>query len=145
LYWYSSLTYCSYDPITGEIENYVHRIGRTGRCGKTGVATTFINKEVEESALLDLKHLLIEAKQRVPPVRTLICCAVDTSCEIHQPACGMRKCVLGVVACFVLLRDGSVLFKGVNTALRCRAYCCSVEFACRGPSAVELVLLALPD
>lgn len=44
----------------GEIENYVHRIGRTGRCGKTGVATTFINKDVEESALLDLKHLLIE-------------------------------------------------------------------------------------
>lgn len=26
-----------------EIENYVHRIGRTGRCGKTGIATTFIN------------------------------------------------------------------------------------------------------
>jgi ATP-dependent RNA helicase DDX41 len=51
-----------------EIENYVHRIGRTGRGGKTGVATTFINKEVPESALLDLKHLLIEAKQRVPPV-----------------------------------------------------------------------------
>ena len=51
-----------------EIENYVHRIGRTGRCGKTGVATTFINKDVPESALLDLKHLLIEAKQRVPPV-----------------------------------------------------------------------------
>jgi ATP-dependent RNA helicase DDX41 len=51
-----------------EIENYVHRIGRTGRCGKTGVATTFINKDVEESVLLDLKHLLIEAKQRVPPV-----------------------------------------------------------------------------
>jgi len=51
-----------------EIENYVHRIGRTGRCGKTGVATTFINKDVEESTLLDLKHLLKEAKQRVPPV-----------------------------------------------------------------------------
>jgi len=51
-----------------EIENYVHRIGRTGRGGKTGVATTFINKDVDVSALLDLKHLLIEAKQRVPPV-----------------------------------------------------------------------------
>ncbi|CAM9399354.1 unnamed protein product, partial [Phaeothamnion confervicola] len=51
-----------------EIENYVHRIGRTGRCGKTGVATTFINKSVAESALLDLKHLLREAQQRVPPV-----------------------------------------------------------------------------
>jgi ATP-dependent RNA helicase DDX41 len=51
-----------------EIENYVHRIGRTGRSGKTGVATTFINKNVDERLLLDLKHLLIEAKQRVPPV-----------------------------------------------------------------------------
>lgn len=51
-----------------EIENYVHRIGRTGRCGKTGVATTFINKSCEETTLLDLKHLLVEAHQRVPPV-----------------------------------------------------------------------------
>ena len=46
----------------------VHRIGRTGRCGKTGVATTFINKNCSEQILLDLKHLLVEAKQRVPPV-----------------------------------------------------------------------------
>jgi len=51
-----------------EIEDYVHRIGRTGRCGKTGVATSFINREVEETLLLDLKHLLIEANQKVPPV-----------------------------------------------------------------------------
>ena len=51
-----------------EIENYVHRIGRTGRCGKTGVATTFINKSCDETILLDLKHLLLEAKQRIPPV-----------------------------------------------------------------------------
>ncbi|XP_070540287.1 probable ATP-dependent RNA helicase DDX41 [Ptychodera flava] len=51
-----------------DIENYVHRIGRTGRCGKTGIATTFINKSCDESVLLDLKHLLIEASQKVPPV-----------------------------------------------------------------------------
>ena len=57
----------NYD-LPDEIENYVHRIGRTGRSGKTGVATTFINKNQEESILLDLKHLLIEAKQRIPPV-----------------------------------------------------------------------------
>jgi len=50
------------------IENYVHRIGRTGRGGKTGIATTFINKLVPEGLLLDLKHLLRTAKQRVPPV-----------------------------------------------------------------------------
>ncbi|XP_016420418.1 probable ATP-dependent RNA helicase DDX41 isoform X2 [Sinocyclocheilus rhinocerous] len=51
-----------------EIENYVHRIGRTGRSGKTGVATTFINKGCDESVLMDLKALLVEAKQKVPPV-----------------------------------------------------------------------------
>eukprot|EP00727_Mastigamoeba_balamuthi_P007338 m51a1_g3224 putative atp-dependent rna helicase ddx41 (811) ;mRNA; r:76642-86777 len=51
-----------------EIDSYVHRIGRTGRCGKTGVATTFINKSVPETMLLDLKHLLMEAKQRVPNI-----------------------------------------------------------------------------
>lgn len=51
-----------------DIETYVHRIGRTGRCGKTGVATTFINQSVDERLLLDLKHLLREAKQRIPPV-----------------------------------------------------------------------------
>jgi len=40
----------------------------TGRCGKTGIATTFINKNQDETTLLDLKHLLKEAKQRIPPV-----------------------------------------------------------------------------
>ncbi|CAF5191683.1 unnamed protein product, partial [Rotaria magnacalcarata] len=49
-----------------DIENYVHRIGRTGRCGRQGLATTFINKTCDEAILLDLKHLLIEAKQAVP-------------------------------------------------------------------------------
>lgn len=44
----------------------MHRIGRTGRSGKSGIATTFINKANEESVLLDLKHLLMEAKQKVP-------------------------------------------------------------------------------
>lgn len=45
----------------------MHRIGRTGRSGKTGVATTFINQSCSEQIRLDLKHLLREAKQRIPP------------------------------------------------------------------------------
>uniref|UniRef100_A0A6B2L0B7 RNA helicase n=1 Tax=Arcella intermedia TaxID=1963864 RepID=A0A6B2L0B7_9EUKA len=49
-----------------EIENYIHRIGRTGRSGKTGISTTFINRQCSELLLLDLKALLIEAKQRIP-------------------------------------------------------------------------------
>ncbi|GJN28031.1 hypothetical protein PR202_gb16112 [Eleusine coracana subsp. coracana] len=59
----------NYD-MPSEIENYVHRIGRTGRCGKTGIATTFINKNQTETTLRDLKQLLKEAKQRIPPVLT---------------------------------------------------------------------------
>lgn len=50
-----------------EIENYIHRIGRTGRGGRTGIATTFINQNCSQYTLLDLKHLLKEAKQRIPP------------------------------------------------------------------------------
>ncbi|KAF7634839.1 hypothetical protein Mgra_00005733 [Meloidogyne graminicola] len=50
-----------------DIENYVHRIGRTGRrLGKCGIATTFINRKADISVLLDLKHLLIEAGQPLP-------------------------------------------------------------------------------
>lgn len=51
-----------------EIEDYIHRIGRTGRCGKTGVATTFININVPEITLYDLLGLLMEAKQKIPPI-----------------------------------------------------------------------------
>ena len=51
-----------------EIEDYVHRIGRTGRNGKTGVATSFVNRDCSETFLLDLKHLLKEANQKIPPV-----------------------------------------------------------------------------
>jgi ATP-dependent RNA helicase DDX41 len=50
-----------------ELEYYVHRIGRTGRSGNTGTATTFVNELVPETTRLDLKYLLKEAKQRVPP------------------------------------------------------------------------------
>ncbi|KAH7907968.1 P-loop containing nucleoside triphosphate hydrolase protein [Hygrophoropsis aurantiaca] len=50
-----------------EIEDYVHQIGRTGRSGKTGIATTFVNMSTPEQTLLDLKYLLIEAGQKVPP------------------------------------------------------------------------------
>ena len=50
-----------------DIENYVHRIGRTGRSTNKGLATAFIIKSNDESVLLDLKHLLIEARQNVPP------------------------------------------------------------------------------
>ncbi|POY72572.1 hypothetical protein BMF94_4399 [Rhodotorula taiwanensis] len=50
-----------------EIEDYTHQCGRTGRAGKTGIATTFVNMQTPEQTLLDLKYLLMESKQKVPP------------------------------------------------------------------------------
>ncbi|XP_059050346.1 ATP-dependent RNA helicase abstrakt [Achroia grisella] len=50
-----------------DIENYVHRIGRTGRAGGEGVATTLLGRAADDSVLRDLVHLLREAGQKVPP------------------------------------------------------------------------------
>uniref|UniRef100_A0A2K5SEF7 RNA helicase n=1 Tax=Cebus imitator TaxID=2715852 RepID=A0A2K5SEF7_CEBIM len=47
------------------IEEYVHRIGRTGRVGNLGLATSFFN-EKNVNITKDLLDLLIEAKQEVP-------------------------------------------------------------------------------
>lgn len=81
----------NYD-MPGEIENYVHRIGRTGRRGKTGVATTFVNKDTPESVLLDLKHLLREAKQRIPPVLQALHDPMDEFRDL-EAASGTKGCV----------------------------------------------------
>uniref|UniRef100_A0A336MN12 RNA helicase n=1 Tax=Culicoides sonorensis TaxID=179676 RepID=A0A336MN12_CULSO len=71
-----------------DIENYVHRIGRTGRSTGRGLATTFVNKLVEQFVLLDLKHLLIEAKQNVPPFLAELCADSETQYTNLGDGCG---------------------------------------------------------
>lgn len=51
-------------PLT--TEDYVHRIGRTGRAGKKGVAHTFFTKE-NKGLAGELVNVLREAKQHIPP------------------------------------------------------------------------------
>ena len=48
-----------------DIENYVHRIGRTGRSNKTGTAITFFDDDDASSAPKLIK-ILKEAQQEVP-------------------------------------------------------------------------------
>ncbi|KAI9327329.1 hypothetical protein BDR26DRAFT_95433 [Obelidium mucronatum] len=48
------------------IEDYVHRIGRTGRAKTTGTAYTFFTTENAKQAR-DLIGILEEAKQEIPP------------------------------------------------------------------------------
>lgn len=49
-----------------QIEDYIHRIGRTGRAGTTGSAFTFFSPDKYKSAS-ELITVLEEAKQEVPP------------------------------------------------------------------------------
>lgn len=48
------------------IDEYVHRIGRTGRVGNRGRATSFFDPEVDAAVAGDLKKILEQAGQPVP-------------------------------------------------------------------------------
>ncbi|KAL6224198.1 hypothetical protein ACLB2K_003054 [Fragaria x ananassa] len=49
-----------------KIETYTHRIGRTGRAGKSGLATTFLTMQ-DTGVFYDLKKMLIQSNSLVPP------------------------------------------------------------------------------
>ncbi|GAB2266850.1 DEAD-box ATP-dependent RNA helicase 37 [Dionaea muscipula] len=51
--------------LPNDIDDYVHRIGRTGRAGKTGLATAFFN-EGSMSLARPLADLMLESNQEVP-------------------------------------------------------------------------------
>jgi len=54
----------NYD-LPSDIDDYVHRIGRTGRAGNTGHATAFFNRD-NRNIVRDLLDLLKEANQETP-------------------------------------------------------------------------------
>uniref|UniRef100_A0A1B6FKZ8 RNA helicase n=1 Tax=Cuerna arida TaxID=1464854 RepID=A0A1B6FKZ8_9HEMI len=51
--------------LPSDVEEYVHRIGRTGRMGNLGTATSFFNAK-NKNLVRDLLELLVETKQEVP-------------------------------------------------------------------------------
>lgn len=51
--------------MASSIEAYTHRIGRTGRAGKKGVAITFLAEEDKE-VMYDLKQMLVKGGAKVP-------------------------------------------------------------------------------
>ncbi len=105
-----------------EIEDYVHQIGRTGRSGKTGIATTFVNMNTPEQTLLDLKYLLMEAGQkcvstgivlRIP--KSDVCCRVPPFLQtIEDPRAARGGSLKGCPVCggrFHFLPSGSPDYK----------------------------------
>ncbi|KAI0316765.1 DEAD-domain-containing protein [Amylostereum chailletii] len=55
----------NYD-LPSDIDDYVHRIGRTGRAGNTGISTAFFNRG-NKNIVRDMVELLREANQEIPP------------------------------------------------------------------------------
>merc|ERR1719464_1036902 len=56
----------NYD-FANNIEDYVHRIGRTARQGRKGTSITLFDLRNDERHIEELKKVLVEAKQVVPP------------------------------------------------------------------------------
>lgn len=55
----------NYD-MPSSIDEYVHRIGRTGRCGNVGKATSFFNPDSDRDLARPLVKVLADAQQEVP-------------------------------------------------------------------------------
>jgi ATP-dependent RNA helicase DDX5/DBP2 len=53
--------------MAGTVEDYVHRIGRTGRAGSKGTSHTFIDPAADRKTVAQLVQLLRESKQECPP------------------------------------------------------------------------------
>ena len=51
--------------LPSDIEEYVHRIGRTGRMGNLGLATSFFN-EKNRNLTKDMVELILESSQELP-------------------------------------------------------------------------------
>jgi probable ATP-dependent RNA helicase DDX4 len=49
-----------------DVQDYVHRIGRTGRVGNRGKSTSFFDPEFDAGIAEDLARILLEANQAIP-------------------------------------------------------------------------------
>ncbi|XP_067320702.1 probable ATP-dependent RNA helicase DDX4 isoform X6 [Anolis sagrei] len=62
------------------IDDYVHRIGRTGRCGNTGKAISFFDSHSDSAIAQPLVKVLADAQQEVPAwLEEIACSSCGTS------------------------------------------------------------------
>ena len=63
-----------------DVEEYVHRIGRTGRMGNLGLATSFFN-EKNRNLTKDLVELIVESNQELPGIHNL--CTLELNQDVN--------------------------------------------------------------
>jgi superfamily II DNA/RNA helicase len=61
------------------IEDYVHRIGRTGRCGNTGRATSFFDPTTDQELARPLVQVLTDVCITASVNSHLFCCIAEIS------------------------------------------------------------------
>jgi len=64
-----------------EFESYVHRIGRTGRCGNNGTSISFVTSECLDTHASEISKGLEKVNQEVPQMilTGIMICKVYTS------------------------------------------------------------------
>ena len=85
---------CSF-PLT--IEDYIHRIGRTGRAGKTGISHTFFTT-FDKARSGELVNVLREAGQPVPPELMKFGCTVKRKEHSNYGRFGPKEDLVGLKA-----------------------------------------------
>ncbi|XP_015122823.1 ATP-dependent RNA helicase DDX3X [Diachasma alloeum] len=76
--------------LPGDVEEYVHRIGRTGRMGNLGLATSFFNSK-NHNLVRDLVSLLVEANQELPPWLDNMFSEARNSGGVRRPGGGTKS------------------------------------------------------
>jgi len=80
----------NYD-LPAEIDEYVHRIGRTGRCGNLGLATSFYDDSQNSTLARSLVDVLMHVSSRCDflAITFRITQSKHPSCSAHA-----RRCIL---------------------------------------------------
>jgi len=74
--------------LPSDIEEYVHRIGRTGRMGNLGLASSFFNDK-NRNLVRDLVELILETKQEMPTFLEMINNEMRSSFPSHNSRRGV--------------------------------------------------------